>query len=90
MILSEQVLSLLFCFIWGFVYYFLFYKFKRFLVFSKFNLLYNIIFNLTMSIGFFMGIVKINDGILNIYFLIFIILGFVLSRFIFGKFKCQI
>lgn len=37
-----------------------------------------------------MGIVKINDGILNIYFLIFIILGFVLSRFIFGKFKCQI
>lgn len=89
MILGEQIFSLFFCFIFGFVYYFLFYKLKRFLLYSKFKLFYNIIFNFVLAIGFFLGMIKINDGILSFYFFIFLILGFFVSRFIFGT-KCQI
>ena len=55
MILSEQVISFVFCFVWGFVYYFLFNKFKRFLCYSKHKLLYNILFNFILSICFFNG-----------------------------------
>lgn len=79
MILSEQILSFIFCFIWGFVYYFLFSRLKRYLLYSKYKILYNVLYNFIMLICFFIGIVNINGGILHIYFLLFFGLGFCLS-----------
>ena len=85
MILSEQIISLIFSFVWGFIYYFLFTIFKKYLVFSKYKVLFNIIFNFILAILFFIGIVVINNGILSFYYLIFIVFGFFVSKISLGK-----
>ena len=90
MILSQQILALLFSFSWGLIYYFCFYKLFKFLVYSKLKVLYNSIFHLFMSTGFFWGLVQINGGILHIYLLLFVCVGVLFARFILGFFKCQI
>ncbi|MGN0992604.1 MAG: spore cortex biosynthesis protein YabQ [Bacilli bacterium] len=83
MILSEQVLSFVFCFVVGFIYHFLFYKLRNYLIYSKYKILLNGLFNFIIFITFFVGIVSINSGILHVYFLLFFILGFCLSKGIF-------
>lgn len=83
MILSEQVVSFVFCFVMGFVYCFLFYKLKRYLLYSKYNILFNILFNFIFVVSFFVGIVNVNLGIIHVYFLLFFVLGFCLSLGIF-------
>lgn len=85
MILSKQIISLIFSFVWGFIYYFLFTIFKKYLVFSKYKVLFNIIFNFILAILFFIGIVVINNGILSFYYLIFIVFGFFVSKISLGK-----
>ena len=85
MILSKQIISLIFSFVWGFIYYFLFTIFKKYLVFSKYKALFNIIFNFILAILFFIGIVVINNGILSFYYLIFIVFGFFVSKISLGK-----
>ena len=84
MILSEQVISFVFCFVMGFVYHFLFYKLKNFLFYSKYKILFNVLFNFIIFVAFFVGIVSINCGILHVYFLLFFVLGFFLSKGILG------
>lgn len=84
MILSEQITSLVFSFVWGFIYYFLFHIFKKYLVFSKYKILFNIIFHLILTICFFIAVIFINNGILSFYYLIFIFIGFVVSKISLG------
>lgn len=90
MILSEQVFSSLFCIFFGFGYCFVFYILRKYLFFSKYRAFLNAIFSLVMAVLFFIGIVKINDGILSWYYLLFILLGFLLFRLSFVTFRCQI
>lgn len=90
MILSEQIFSLLFCVFFGFGYCFVFYIFKKFLLYAKYHILFNVFFNLIMSILFFIGIIQINDGTLSLYYLLFVLIGFLLFRLSFVTFKCQI
>lgn len=85
MILSEQITSLVFSFVWGFIYYFLFTIFKRYLVFSKYKVLFNGVFHLILTILFFIGIILINNGILSFYYLLFIFIGFIVSKISLGK-----
>ena len=80
MILSEQLLAIFFCLMWGFSYILLFTYFKKFLCYSKYKLIYNIIFSFILTILFFIGIVKLNNGILNTYYLLFIFFGFIIFK----------
>jgi len=89
MSLFEQVFSLFFCVIFGFGYCLLFYKFKFYLVLSKYKFFYNFIFHLIFSCLFFLGLIKINDGILHLYFLLFFLLGQGVFKISFGFWKCQ-
>ena len=90
MILSEQIISLLFCIFFGFGYCFCFYILRKHLLYSKYKTLFNAIFSLVMAILFFVGVIEINDGVLTWYYLLFILIGFLLFRLSFVTFKCQI
>lgn len=89
MILSEQIFSLLFCLVFGFGYCLLFDRLKKYLVFSRYKIIYNFIFHLILSCLFFIGIIKINSGTLHIYFFIFLFIGMGLYKITFDFKKCQ-
>lgn len=76
MILSEQILTMLFSFCWGFVYLLLYKMFKRYFLFFKYKILYNIMFNIVLFNVFLIGLIRINGGILHIYYVLFVIFGF--------------
>ena len=80
MSLEEQLLSLLFSFIYGIVIAYLFNLFYSFLNYKdkKYKLLINVLFFLLIFVVYFLLLQRINSGIIHIYFLGMLFLGFIL------------
>lgn len=85
MILSEQILSSLFCIGYGFIYLLIFYFFRKKLIYGKYNLYLNFVYSIIMGITFFILLLYINNGILSFYYIVFILLGFSLCYFVVKK-----
>jgi len=78
MILRIQIYSLVFSFLFGIYFSYILSKLKRFVYHRK--IIIKIIFSLTLviinSFIFFIGLNKINNGILHPYIFITLVLGF--------------
>ena len=80
MSLELQILSLIFSFSFGIVLSYLYNLFYNFLNYKirRYNILINILFFLNVFLIYFIMLILINDGIIHIYFLFLLILGFLL------------
>lgn len=78
--LELQILSLIFSFSFGIVLSYLYNLFYNFLNYKirRYNILINILFFLNVFLIYFILLIRINDGIIHIYFLFLLILGFLL------------
>ena len=83
MALNIQIYSLLFSLIFGVVFNLLLNWFNKF---NNGKLLIRIIFSLlfvfTLALLYFIGLLHINNGYLHVYFLIFIMVGYIIVDFI--------
>ena len=82
--LSIQIESFSFSFLYGILYYLFL---KRLLIFMNGvnniqKILYSIVFTLLESILYFLILIKINNGIIHVYFILMIFCGYFLCKFI--------
>jgi len=89
MILKEQILTIIFSFIYGCIFYILLLLNKKILFSSSFikNLISNFLFIIDLTLIYFIIIKYINNAIINLYSFIFIILGVVISNLVIKKLK---
>ena len=91
MILETQIITLLYSFLYGVIVYLLL-EFNCKLLYDG-KLLYRIVisflFIMLISILYFLGLIKINDGVLHIYFFISLFTGYVSSFVIYNKINCK-
>lgn len=78
--LKTQILSFFFSFSYGIIVGYLYNLFHAFLYLSKayHKVFINILFSLDVFLIYFLLLKKINNGIIHIYFLIVMIIGFIL------------
>ena len=80
MSLKLQILSLLFSFIYGIIFFLILKKIHTYLVIDRRRkVIYNIIFTFIISIIYFIGIYLINGARLHLYYLLSIILGILIT-----------
>ena len=77
MILKVQVISLIISFLYGILFYMTTYKYKYY------RKIFLIVFLDTLI--YFYTLIKVNNGIIHIYMLLMIILGYILIRKILNK-----
>ncbi len=84
MVLTIQIYSLIFSFFFGVFFYFLLEVNYKFLYNDKIIIktINTFLFLLFNTILYFIGLIKINNGIIHIYFLLAILLGFLLAYFL--------
>ena len=85
--LTEQFLSFIFSFLYG-VISFIFYKYSyKYLYFSKniYCIFNSFLFCFLLTIIYYKMLYFINDGVINIYFILTGIISFILSSKIFTK-----
>lgn len=87
MILRLQIYSLLFSFIYGFLFYFLVLLNKKYLYNNKFSFVIDVLFIVNNVLIYFIILRYINNGIFHIYFSIMIILGFIIGHFMDKKIR---
>ena len=83
MILGVQIVSLIFSFFYGIIFYFVGYILKRFL-FNKniiIALVCSFLFMLFFSTIYFIFLWYLNSGIVHLYFLFMFIVGFIFVQF---------
>ncbi len=82
MILSTQIKSFIISFIYGIIYAALFNLNYKVLFFNKKSLiiLTNIFFNFDIFLLYFLLLKMINNGVVHIYFLMLLLLGFVVGN----------
>lgn len=68
-----QILSLIFSFFYGGLYSFLYRILKKYL---KSNIILNLIFVLANVLFYFYGLIKIQGGILHLYMILVLVLGY--------------
>ena len=87
MLLDIQIKSLLFSFVYGVIFYFLLELFNR--ISKKMNLFLKILlsfmFILFVSIIYFLCLLYVNNGVVHIYFLISILVGYIFVNLIFNR-----
>ena len=86
-----QILSLLFSFIYGnFVFWLLEINY-RLLYEGKivYRVIISFLFVIFISLLYFIGLFKINNGIIHIYFFIVLLTGYLLSFVIYRKINCK-
>jgi len=91
MILRIQILSLLYSFFYGIVFYFLLEVNHKFLYEGKivYRIIISFLFIILMSLLYFFGLVKINNGIIHLYFYLSLFTGYLLSFVIYRKINCK-
>ena len=91
MILKIQILSLLFSFGYGNVLFWLLKLNYKLLYEGKivYRIITSFLFVMFISLLYFIGLLKINNGILHIYFFIAILTGYMLSFVIYRKINCK-
>ncbi len=78
--LEIQILSLIFSFMFGIVisyFYNLFYNLINIKV-KRFRILINLLFFLNLFLIYYVLLLLINDGVIHIYFILLLFLGFIL------------
>ena len=91
MILRIQIYSLLFSFFYGIFVFFLLELNYKLLYTGKmlYKIIISFLFVMFISLLYFYGLLKINNGIIHIYFLIAMFTGYVLSFVVYRKIRCK-
>ena len=91
MSLVEQILSIIFSFLYGIIIYFLYKKFFKYLyLVKKIYCFFNfILFLIDITLIYFLILYRINDGIINILFVFLTLFTFVLLNYIDLQKKCK-
>ena len=81
MILKIQIYSILYSFLYGIIFYILLEFNYKIIYESKLfiKIIYSLLFLLANTLLYFIILIKINNGIVHVYFLLSIILGYVLA-----------
>lgn len=91
MILKIQILSLLFSFGYGNLIFWLLELNYKLLYNEKivYRIITSFLFVIFISLFYFVGLLKINNGILHIYFFLALLTGYMLSFVIYRKINCK-
>ena len=91
MILRIQIISLLYSFFFGIIFFFLLELNHKLLYEGKivYRVIISFLFVITMSLLYFFGLMKINNGTIHIYFYLSLLTGYLLSFVIYGKINCK-
>ena len=91
MILKIQILSLIYSFFFGIIFFLLLEVNYRFLYEGKlvYRIIISFLFVIIISLGYFLGLLKINNGIIHIYFLLSLFTGYLVSFVIYNKINCK-
>ena len=87
MILKIQIYSILYSFLYGIIFYALLEVNYKIIYESRLfiKIICSLLFLLVNTLLYFIILIKINNGIVHIYFLLSIILGYILAYFIMLK-----
>lgn len=91
MILKLQVLSLLYSFFFGMVFFILLELNSKFLYEGRmvYRIIVSFLFVIFISLLYFFGLIKINDGVVHVYFFLSLFTGYLLSFVIYRKINCK-
>ena len=91
MILKIQILSLIYSFFFGIIFFLLLEVNYRFLYEGKlvYRIIISFLFVIIISLGYFLGLLKINNGIIHIYFFLSLFTGYLVSFVIYNKINCK-
>ena len=87
MILKIQIFSLLYSFIYGIIFYILLAVNQKFLYEGKivYRIIISFLFVIFISLLYFLILIKINNGILHLYFFLTMFTGYLFSFVIYKK-----
>lgn len=85
--LNIQIYSLLFSFLYGIIFYILLEINYRFLFEGKiiYRIIISFLFVMALSLVYFLILLKINNGVLHLYFFLLMFTGYLLSFVIYKK-----
>ncbi|MGM9882349.1 MAG: spore cortex biosynthesis protein YabQ [Bacilli bacterium] len=91
MILKIQILSLLYSFFYGIVFFILLEVNYKLLYSGKlfYRIITSFLFIIFISLFYFIGLIKVNNGIIHIYFFLSLFTGYLLSFVIYHKINCK-
>lgn len=91
MILKFQIFSLVYSFFYGAVFFILLELNYRFIYSDKviYKSIVSFLFVIVMSLLYFFGLIKINNGIIHLYFYLVLFTGYLLSFVIYKKINCK-
>ncbi len=91
MILKLQVLSLLYSFFFGMVFFILLELNSKFLYEGRmvYRIIVSFLFVIFISLLYFFGLIKINNGVVHVYFFLSLFTGYLLSFVIYRKINCK-
>lgn len=82
--LNIQIISFVSSFIYGFLFYYLLELFNKFIKGKKnlFNIVFSFFFVLLNALLYFLILLFVNNGYVHVYFLLSILWGYLLAKFI--------
>mgnify|MGYP000502005345 CR=1 FL=1 len=91
MILSTQILSLIYSFFYGIFFFSMLEVNYKILYNGKFiyRIMISFLFVIFISLLYFIILMKINNGILHVYFFLVFFTGYMLSFVIYRKIRCK-
>lgn len=91
MTLSVQILSLIYSFFYGIIFYGLLEINYKFLYLGKmvYRIILSFLFVIFVSLLYFILLIRINNGILHFYFFLCFFTGYLLSFVIYRKINCK-
>jgi len=91
MILKIQIYSILYSFFYGMFFFILLEINYKLLYFGKivYRILLSFLFVMFISLFYFWGLLKINNGIIHLYFLLSMFTGYLLTFVIYKKINCK-
>lgn len=91
MILKVQILSLLYSFVYGILFFILLEVNYKLLYTGKiiYRIVISFLFIIIASLLYFFGLLKVNNGVIHIYFFLSLFTGYLLSFVIYEKIRCK-
>lgn len=87
MSLEVQIQSFIYSFVFGFFFNFIFNLSYKYLFSSGkiIKVLLNVLFVIASSLLYFVFLMIVNSGVLHIYFLLFVVMGFIFGNYYFKR-----
>lgn len=87
MILKVQIISLIFSFVFGIFIYLILELFNKYIYNKKIciKIIFSLLCSLIFSLLYFFILLNINNGILHSYFFFMIIIGYLLTKYVYIK-----